>query len=146
MPGPCTAARLGVARIDVFAPGVVVKHQHLQVGTFSAVGILQHLDVAVGVAERGDRATADVLIDADRFAGFVVNEVDFRQAHEHRRPVTQLEFRLDTAADDLLKWNPIDPFGPGAHEFDAAAGEYEGLKAIGAQIPRFHTISSISCL
>ena len=54
---------LGVARIGVFAPGVVGKHQHLQVNTFSAVGILQHLDVAVGVAERGDRATADVLID-----------------------------------------------------------------------------------
>jgi hypothetical protein len=64
---------LGVSGIGVFAPGVVVKHQHLQVGTFPAVSVLQHLDVAVGVTESGDRATADVLIDADRFAVLVVN-------------------------------------------------------------------------
>ena len=41
---------------------------------------LQHLEIAVGIAERGDRAAADMLVDADRLAGLVVDEVDFRQA------------------------------------------------------------------
>ena len=42
-------------------------------------GPFQHLQVAVGVAEREDRAAADELVDADRLAGLVVDEVDLRQ-------------------------------------------------------------------
>jgi hypothetical protein len=37
---------------------------------------LEHLQVAVGIAECRDRAAAYVLIDADRFAGPVIYEVD----------------------------------------------------------------------
>lgn len=39
---------------------------------------LQHLQVAVGVAERIDGATADVALNADGFAFLVVYEIDLR--------------------------------------------------------------------
>ena len=45
---------------------------------------LEHLEVAVGVAERRDRPAADLLLDADRLAGLVVDEVDLRQPHDAR--------------------------------------------------------------
>jgi hypothetical protein len=69
---------------------------------------LQHLQIAVGIAERGDRSPADVLVDADRLAGLVVDEVDLRQAHQHRLAVAHFIFRLDAAADDLLRRDAIN--------------------------------------
>ena len=39
-------------------------------------GPLQHLQVAVGVAEGDDRAAADEPVDADGLAGAVVDELD----------------------------------------------------------------------
>ena len=38
---------------------------------------LQHLQITIRVAEGGDGAAADMLVDADGFACFVVDEVDF---------------------------------------------------------------------
>src|SRR4051794_7522210 len=43
---------------------------------------LQHFEVAVGIAERSDRAPPDVLIDADRLAGFVIDEMDLRKTKQ----------------------------------------------------------------
>jgi len=48
----------------------------------SCRGPLEHLLLAVRVAEGKDGATADVLIDADGLAGFVVNEVQLGQFDE----------------------------------------------------------------
>ena len=69
---------------------------------------LEHLQVAVGVAESSDRAPADVRVDADRLACLVIDEVDLGQAHEHRLAVAHFEFRLDAAADHLLGRDAID--------------------------------------
>ena len=63
---------------------------------------LHHLQIAIEITERGNRAAADVLVDADRVARTVINEVDLRQEYEHGLAVAQLELRLDAAADDLL--------------------------------------------
>jgi hypothetical protein len=68
---------------------------------------LEHLQVAVGVAEGGDGPPAD------GFARLVVDKVESRQAHQHGLTVAQREAGLDAAADDLIR--------PGAHKFDAAA-------------------------
>ena len=43
---------------------------------------LEHLEVAVGVAEGDDRPPADDLMDAHRLAGLVVDEIDLRQLEE----------------------------------------------------------------
>ncbi len=51
---------------------------------------------------------ADVLLDADRLAGLVVDEVDLRQLDEHRLAVAHLELHLAAAADDLLGRDAID--------------------------------------
>ena len=38
-------------------------------------GPLQHFEIAIRVAERSNLAAADVLVDANRLAGFVVDEI-----------------------------------------------------------------------
>ena len=42
----------------------------------------QHLQVAVGVTERGDWPAANEPVDADRLAGVVVDEVDLGELQE----------------------------------------------------------------
>ena len=66
--------RLTVVR--VFALRIGVMHHDAQAAGAPACGRpLQHLKIAVGVAEGGDRAATDMLLDADGFAGLVVDEV-----------------------------------------------------------------------
>ena len=48
--------------------------------------------------------------------------------------VAHLELRLDRRADHLLGRNAVDLLGPRPHELDAAAGDDEGLEAVGAEI------------
>ena len=48
--------------------------------------------------------------------------------------VAHLEPRLDRRADHLLGRDAVDLLGPRPHELDAAAGDDEGLEAVGAQI------------
>jgi hypothetical protein len=43
---------------------------------------LQHFEIAVGIAECRDRTAADELIDADRLASLVVDEIEFRQTEK----------------------------------------------------------------
>jgi hypothetical protein len=55
-------------------------HQESEASPSSDGGSLEHLKITVGVAERGNGAAADVLLDADGFAGFVVDEVQCKAA------------------------------------------------------------------
>jgi hypothetical protein len=57
---------------------------------------VDHLHVRVGVAERQDRPLTDVLMNADRFAGFVVNEVKFWLPYEDWFSILDLKLRHDT--------------------------------------------------
>ena len=126
--------RRGVAIVGVFAFGVGVMDDQAEARAAAHRGPLQHFEIAVGVAERGDRAAADVLVDADRLAGLVVDEVDLGQPEQKRLAVAHLESCLDRRADDLLRRNAVDALGPRAHELDAAARDDEGLEAVGAQV------------
>ena len=65
-------------------------------------GPLQHLLVAVGVAEREDGPAADEAVDAHRLAGTVVDELDLGFLEQHGLAAAQLELHLAAAADDLL--------------------------------------------
>ena len=102
--------------------------------TVACCGPFQHLEVTVRVAERGDGATADVLLDADGLAGFVVNEVEFGQSHDHGTAFASFVLQLDTAADNLLRRDAVDPFRPRTHELNAAARDDECLKSVVAKV------------
>jgi hypothetical protein len=91
---------------------------------------LEHLQIAVGVAEGGDGTAADVLLDADGFAFLVVNKIDLRQFHEHGLAVAHLELEFAAAADDLFGRDAIDFLGPRAHELDAATDTMKVLKLL----------------
>src|SRR6266700_1350712 len=81
---------------------------------------LQHFEVAIGISEGGDRATADVFVDPHRFAALVVNEIDLRQAKQRGPTIAHFESRLDRRADNRFGRNAIDPLTPRTHELDAA--------------------------
>ena len=72
-------ADVRLAVVGPFALGVGVVDEEAEARAAAGGGPLQHLQVAVGVAEGGDRPAADVLVDADGLAGLVVDEVDLRQ-------------------------------------------------------------------
>ena len=100
---------MGLAVVGVFAFRIGMVHDQAEARAAAERGLLQHLEIAVGVAERRDRPAADVLVDADRLAGLVVDEIDLRQPEQHRLAVLHLEPRLDRGADDLLGRNAVDP-------------------------------------
>src|ERR1035441_9945221 len=68
------------------------------------------------------------------FRSIVVNKINLRQAYEHRLAVTKFKLRLEAAADDLFGRDAIDLFRPRTHEVNAAAGDYEGLESVRAQV------------
>ena len=108
------------AIVGVFAFGVIVVNVKAESTAAASANILQHLKVSVRVAERGDRSTADMLMNADRLAHLVVDEIQLRQSHDDRLFVSQFEFRLDAAADHLFRRDAIGRFRPRAHELNAA--------------------------
>src|SRR5262245_26682051 len=60
VPGLVEAADLALPVVSDLALAVVVQHQQCQTRAAAAHRVLQHLPVAVGVAERQDRPPADV--------------------------------------------------------------------------------------
>ena len=126
---------MAVAVVGVLAFGVGVVDDQAEARPGARGGPLQHLQVAVGVAERRDRPAADELVDADGLARAVVDEVDLGQLH--RAPACRRRSSncaLDRAADHLLGRDAVGLLGPGPHEVDAAAGDDEGLEAVRAQV------------
>src|SRR6185369_7941174 len=111
------------------ALGVGVVDDAAEADAFPCRRPLEHLLVAVGVAEREDGAPADVVVDPLGLAGTVVDEEDLRLAHQHRTARAQLVLRGDRAADDLLGGDPVNAVGEDAHELRAAARHDERLVA-----------------
>src|SRR4030095_11504913 len=123
----------GLAIVRPLPRCVGVADQPHESGTVAG-GPLQHLLVAVGVAEREDRPAPDEAMDADRLSGLVVDMNHLRQLHEDGLPVAHLEFRLPDAADDLLRWDAVHLLGEDPHEVDPAARDNESLEAVGPQV------------
>jgi hypothetical protein len=87
---------------------------------------LQHLVVAVGVAEGQDGPAADEAVDADRLAGPVVDELDLGLLEELRLAVRpNLELHRARGADHLLGRDAVGLLREDAHELDAAARDDE---------------------
>jgi hypothetical protein len=55
------------AIVGVFARGIVVVDVEAEAQAAAGAGVLQHLQVTIGVAEGRDGAAADVLVDPDGF-------------------------------------------------------------------------------
>ena len=84
-----------IAVVGIFALGIGVMHKKAKARRRPPRRPLQHLEIAVGIAEGGDRTAADMLVDADRLAGPVVDEVDFAASGTARLAVAHLELGLD---------------------------------------------------
>src|SRR5690606_25200353 len=112
--------------VGVFADGVGVVDDQAEAGAVAGGGPLEHLEVAVGVAEGEDGTLADEALDADGLAGFVVHEVRLRQPHKGWLAVDLLELHFDAGAYDLRGGNAVDAIGPRTHKVDAAARDDEG--------------------
>ena len=95
---------------------------------------LEHLEVAVGVAEGDDRAAADELLDADRLAGLVVDEVDLRQLARARACRRAVRTSACRCCRRPARAECRRPARPRPHELDAAAGDDERLEAVGPQV------------
>src|SRR6185295_19367483 len=117
--------RLAVVGIFTFRIGMVDDQAEPR-ATGAERRPLQHFEIAVGVAEGGDRTPANVLVDADRLARLVVDEIDVGQPEERWRTVLDLKSGFERRSDHLLRRYSVNPLGPGPHEFDAAARRDEG--------------------
>src|SRR5215510_15925525 len=95
---------------------------------------LQHLLIAVGVAECSNRFSADELVDANRFARSVVNEIDFRHTLDNGLAVADFESLLRRTADDLFWRDAVSFLRPRPHELNATTGNDERFEAIDAHI------------
>ena len=86
------------AVVGPLALGVGVVDDGHEAGAAARGRVLQHLQVAIGVAEGEDRAAADEAVDADWLSGPVVDELDLRFLDEHRlavRPALELHDAAD---------------------------------------------------
>src|SRR5688572_21432505 len=98
----------------------VVDQQH-QAAARTRRSPLEHLQIPIGVAERSDRPPTDELLDGDRLALFVVEEIELSQANEYRHSVPHLVPQLPAASNHLLRRDPVKLLGYNTHEFVAAA-------------------------
>jgi len=128
------AAKAGFSVVGPFALGIGVVDVERESRPLSGSGPLQHLQVTVAVAERGNGSPADLLLDGNRLAFLVVIEVELGPADKNRRALAHLELHLDTAANHLLRWDAVNFLGPRAHELDAAAGYDEGFEIVCTQV------------
>ena len=95
-------ADVAFAIVSELARGVIMMNEQPETRTLAAGGPFEHLEVAVGIAESGDRAAANVLVDPDRLAGAVVDKIEVRHFHDHGPAVADFILRLDAGTDDLL--------------------------------------------
>src|ERR1700710_2911716 len=65
----------GLAVVGPFAFCVGVVDEEGEADTAARPGPFEHLQIAVGISESRNRATADMHLDADGFSGLVVVEI-----------------------------------------------------------------------
>src|SRR5215207_11054025 len=126
------SAKVRFAIICVFTFGVSVMNENAKAYSTAHGRPLQHFEVAIRVAKGGDRTAADVLVDADRLASLVIDEIHLRQTKQDGSTITHFEPRLNRGADHLVGRHPVDALRPRPHELDAAAGYNEGHESVGA--------------
>ncbi len=131
------------AVVRELARGIVVMHEEREARAGAGRRPLEHLEIAVGVAECGNRAPPDSRLDADGLPFLVVDQIDLRQFDADRPAVAHLDFELAAAADDLLGRNAVHTLGPRPHELDAAARHDIGLDDLLHNVEDIHMPSTL---
>lgn len=70
-------AEIRLPVVGIFAFGIGVVNDRAEAYAAADRRPPQHIEIAVGIAERSDRPAADGLIDCNRLACLVVDEIDF---------------------------------------------------------------------
>ena len=97
-------------------------------------GVFEHLQIAIAVAEAGDGAAPDELMDTDRLARTIVDEEMIQSFDQHRAVIAQFVNRARVRSDNLLGRDPVNAFAEHAHEIGAAARDDKGLESVIPQI------------
>ena len=119
------------AIVGPFPLGIGVVHEARESSSGTSRCPFQHLQVAVGVSEREDRASAYEAVDADGFARAIVDELDPGLLHEHGFAVgAHANFDDPGGAHYLFRRNAVDLLDPRPHELDAAASTMKVLKLL----------------
>src|ERR1700676_2415901 len=71
-------AEMRLPVVGIFAFGIGVVNDGAEAYAAADRRPLQHLEIAVGIAERSDRPGAEAFVDCNRLAGLVVDEIDVR--------------------------------------------------------------------
>src|SRR5262249_19755583 len=98
---------------------------------------LEHLEVAVGVADGCQRAPADDLVDAHGLARSIVDELDLGKAHKRGLAFPPLISHFDPAADDLFGRYSVRSLDPRPHELDSAPRYNVGLEAVRSEVGEY---------
>src|SRR5262245_32509795 len=119
--------------VGIFPRRIVVKHDHRQAQAVAVPRVLQHLPIAIRIAEGDGRPPPDHEVNAFGLAGIVVVQEELRLLEENR-PVLLVVAVLRRAcgADDLFWRDAVDLPGVRAHEVLAAAGDDKRLVAVRA--------------
>jgi len=62
--------------VSIFALGIGVMNDRTEAYAAADGCPLQHLEIAVGISERGNRVTANAFVDSNRFARLVIDKID----------------------------------------------------------------------
>ncbi|CAB3810806.1 hypothetical protein LMG27177_07483 [Paraburkholderia fynbosensis] len=95
--------------------------------------VLEHLTIAIGIAECEDRATADCAEYADRFSGTVIDEIEAGLAHQNGLAVAHFVLQLLFCAHHPVGRNTVGFGHPHAHEFSRAARDDPDFETIRPQ-------------
>ena len=93
-------------------------HEQREMRVRAGGGVLEHLLVAVGIAEGEDRPAADVAIDADRLAGPSSTKSIFGWRISTGWPLRTSYLTTWLEPIDLLGRNAVDLLHPRPHELD----------------------------
>src|SRR5580704_1248010 len=106
--------------IGDFSLGVVMVKEKGHTWTVARLGVPQHRQITVRVAESQDRAAPHVQGDVLGLSLAIVEAVEFRELHKTCPVPVHFEPQLIARADHLLGRNAIDLLSECAHEIDAA--------------------------
>ncbi len=109
-------------------------HERHEPGAVAGGGVLQHLQIAIGIAKGHDRTAPKKLINPNRLARAVVDGIHLGQLDQHRRAIHHFELGFPRGTDDLMGRDAIGLLGEGAHELHPTARDDEGDVAVRAQI------------
>lgn len=95
-----------VAVIGKFAHFIIMMHDRGESRSRAGCSPFQHLEVAVGIAKCHQWLPPDMPLNAHRFSGLVINEINLWQPGQDRLAVAHFIRRFDAGSDDVFWGTP----------------------------------------